>query len=383
MDVLGTRELELLVQEPHGPCVSIYLPTHVSGEAVQQDAIRLKNLLQQAEMQLSNGWLRPPEARDLLAQVAELPNDPVFWRDRTEALAIFVAPTSFHRYRLPMTVKEQVRVGQRFHITPLLPSLAARNSFLLLTLSENRVRLLRASQYSIEEVEVPEMPAGIDEALNIAAAERGSQVHSAMRGSLGKQAAVFHGQGGQADSHKDELTQYLRMVDTALKPVLRDETAPLMLAAVQTLVPLYHEVNSYQHLVDKTVSGNFDNSTPQQLLAAAWPVIAPIFETDRMKAAAKFAKWVGTGKASDDISQVLAASLEGKIESLFVDVEADQWGRFDETTAKTEVHAQAQSGDEDLLELAARKALACQGKIYAVEPTEMPSPRPVAAVFRY
>ena len=63
-------------------------------------------------------------------------------------------------------------------------------------------------------------------------------MHSAMRGSLGKQAAVFHGQGGHNETHKDDLLQYFRLVDASLETVLRESQAPLLLAGVDYLLPL-------------------------------------------------------------------------------------------------------------------------------------------------
>ena len=44
MDSLGTRDLRSLTHEQSGPCVSIYMPTHVVGENGQQDPVRLKHL---------------------------------------------------------------------------------------------------------------------------------------------------------------------------------------------------------------------------------------------------------------------------------------------------------------------------------------------------
>ena len=48
MDLLPRRELEGLILEREGPCVSIFLPTHRAGAETQQDPIRLKNLLGEA-----------------------------------------------------------------------------------------------------------------------------------------------------------------------------------------------------------------------------------------------------------------------------------------------------------------------------------------------
>ena len=52
MPMLSPEDLKSVVTEGHGPAVSIFLPTHRVGPDIQQDSIRLKNLLKQAESEL-------------------------------------------------------------------------------------------------------------------------------------------------------------------------------------------------------------------------------------------------------------------------------------------------------------------------------------------
>jgi hypothetical protein len=53
MDILTRAELEQLMRKEQQWCVSIYMPTHRTGTDAQQDLIQLKNLLREAEKQLS------------------------------------------------------------------------------------------------------------------------------------------------------------------------------------------------------------------------------------------------------------------------------------------------------------------------------------------
>ena len=226
MDALGTRDLRSLTQEQSGPCVSIYLPTHVGGENGQQDPVRLKNLLQSAEQQLAQTWLRPADARRMLQAARDLPGDAGFWEARGRGLAIFITPEAFSRYRLLQSVHELVLVGKRYYLKPLLPLFNGSERFFVLSLSQNRARLLRGSRGELQEVQVEGLPAGMKEALNYTVVDRGAQAHSAMQGGLGKQGAVFHSQGGQAETHKEDIATYFRLIDLALQPVLRDRTQP-------------------------------------------------------------------------------------------------------------------------------------------------------------
>lgn len=383
MDDFKITQLQDLMREHSAPCVTVYLPTHPAGEQGQQDPVRLKNLLQQAEEQLSAEWMRAPEARKLLRTARGLPEQKGFWKERNLGLAIFISRDFYQTYRLPLTFDEQVFVDRRFHIKPLLPLVSGSEQFFVLALSQNNVRLLSGSRYAMSEVAVPSLPVNMEDALNYAGADRGSQVHSAARGDLGKQAAVFHGQGGRSDTHKDDLAQFFRLVDSALQPVLRGQMKPLLLAGVDYLLPIYREVASYSHIADQELSGNCDYLTPQQVHERAWPLIEPALQRGQQEAAAKYASLASTDKTSDDIRQIVPAARAGRVESLFVDVHRAHWGKFDPQANVVETHDKPHTGDDDLVDLAAAETIARGGVVYAVDGKHVPGGASAAAILRY
>ncbi|MEQ8789631.1 MAG: hypothetical protein RIC55_25270 [Pirellulaceae bacterium] len=384
MDTLQLNQFRELMDVRGGPCVSVYLPTHPAGPDAEQDMVRLKNLLRQAEEELADGWLRAPEARDLLAAARQLPVDAAYWADRSQGLAIFAAKDVFRSWRLPVAFDEYVLVNERFQLKPLLPVVSAADRYLVLALSQNDVRLLEGTRRGLTPIEVPDMPHDIEQALNYSEVPRGSQVHSAARAAgRNKQAAVFHGQGGEPETHKLDLTAYLRMVDAALAPVLRDERAPLLLAGVDYLMPIYREVNRYPHLVDRELTGNFDYQSDFEIHQRAWSIVEPLFLGDRRKAADRYCNLAGTGKTFDDIRQVVPAAEQGRIDTLFVDRRGHEWGRCDAGALAAEVHESRRDGDDDLLDRAAVETLLNRGTVYAVQRDEVPSRTGVAALLRY
>ncbi len=383
MDTFGIADLRALTTTESQPCVSIYLATHPSGQEGQQDPVRLKNLLVQAEEQVAGGWLRAAEARELVQPIRDLLAEPAFWDERSHGIAVFVAPGSFYRFCLAVEFDELVTVNRRFHVKPLFPVLSGRDRFFVLALSQNSVRFFDASRDRIEQVEVPGLPANMTDALNYTSADRGAQAHSAMRGGQGKQAAVFHGQGGQRDTRKEDLAAFARQIDAALKPVLRNQRAPLLLAGVDYVLSIYREVSHYPHVAEQEVEGNCDYFTPHEILQRAWPQIEPVVEQSRRRAAAQYVELVSTGKTSDEIRQIIPAAREGRIDNLFVDVHAHQWGVFDPQTNAVELHETCQVGDEDLLDLAAVETLAHRGIVYGVPPEQMPIRSSIAAMYRY
>ena len=100
-------------------------------------------------------------------------------------------------------------------------------------------------------------------------------------------------------------------------------------------------------------------------------------------AAAQYRYYAATGRASNDVREIVPAAYDGRIESLFVASDQEQWGTFDPVTRTMYVHKVAKFRDEDLLDLAATQTLLHGGSVYAVEREHMPDATLVAAVFRH
>src|SRR5687767_7735657 len=54
-------------------------------------------------------------------------------------------------------------------------------------------------------------------------------------------------------------------------------SAPMVLAAVEHLVPVWRHASTYPHLVDETLAGNPEGLGSHELHAGAWAVVEPLF----------------------------------------------------------------------------------------------------------
>jgi hypothetical protein len=361
------------------------MPTFAAGLDGQQNPIRLKNLLREAEEELCRRGSRSTEARRLVEPVRQLVEDKVFWLEQNKGLAVFVSADTMRAYRLPLALEELHLVSQRFHIKPLLPLLDGDDRYYVLAVSKNRTRLFQGHRARCQEIPVEGLPENMQAALQYDRPQEGSQAHSAMQPSQGrpkKQTAVVHGQGGKRDSSKDELKTYCRMIDAAVHGVLNGQQAPLFLACVDAVVPTYRDVNSYAHLADEFIKGNSDYVNAAELHAAAWSLMEKQFTKRHHISREQYTRLQGSGRTSEDLDQIVPASLEGNIEILFVVADAHRWGTFDEATSKLHVHAQRHADDDDLLDLACSQTLLHRGTVHAVRPQEMPGKNPAAAILR-
>src|SRR5512134_2042147 len=101
MDLLTKEELAALTEALATPTVSIFMPTHRVGREVQQNPVRLKNLLGEAKQKLVERGMRSPEAEQLLEPAQALLDNTDFWQHQSDGLAIFAAPDLMRTYRLP------------------------------------------------------------------------------------------------------------------------------------------------------------------------------------------------------------------------------------------------------------------------------------------
>jgi hypothetical protein len=66
-------------------------------------------------------------------------------------------------------------------------------------------------------------------------------------------------------------------VDKALHDFFRKRRAPLVLAGVNYLLPIYHEANTYNFIVEEGIQHNTKQQTAQELHAEAWAIVEPQF----------------------------------------------------------------------------------------------------------
>lgn len=392
MSLIPQEDLLRLAEVQDGICVSIYLPTHRASNEIEQDRIRLKNLLDEAEAQLLEGGLSKGETESLLAAIQEqLGPQSTFWQHQLDGLCIFRSARLLYAYRLPFSFEPLAAVGTGFHIKPLLPLLSGNGQFYLMTLHQDEVDVYQGTRYALSRLEIEELPEHLSELLLERDLERPQQWHTGTRTPGGHprattRPAAFHGHGAIEQHEEDDILRYYRLVDEALDSAWGDEEIPLLLVGGADLVHLYRQANSYPHLIeDASVEINPAALDPQELHRRAWEILEPRFTADRQEAAEAYRMLAGKDheQASDDLETVVQAAYYERVDVLFVALDAHEWGTFDPETGEVQVHDQPSTGNQDLLDFAAVHTLRNSGTVYTVPTAGMPGSANLAAVLRY
>jgi len=388
MDILKQTNLKELIETSEKWCVSMYMPTHRVGREQQQDPIRFKNLIARAQEKLLDSGLRRPEAQELLRPAESLLDDEDFWQHQSDGLAVFLSPESSRIYRLPSKFDELVVVADNFQIKPLLPLMVENGQFFILALSLNEIRLFLGTRDTINEVDLPDIPTSLQEALSMDDPEKHLDFHTSTKSpsARGGRPAQFHGQGVQADEQdKENILRYFKLVDNGLSGLLSGISIPMLLAGVDYLLPIYHQANTYPNLLDEGLEGNPEELNAKDLHKSAWELVEPIFIEEQKVALEQFEQLHGQENelASADLKTVVKAANFGRVETLFVPLGIQRWGQYDAQNNKVILETKPKPENEDLLDFAAMHTLFNSGKVFTIQPEKLPGNGDLAAIMRY
>lgn len=354
------------------PCVSIYLPTHRHHPGTEQDRIRFKNLLTQAAS-LLRGRYRHQDVGELMAPIEALSTNE-FWQYQEDGLAVFCSPKTCVHYRLPVSVPELVVVSNTFHTKPLIGYLNSNRHYFVLSLSQKDVRLYEGTPHSLSPIEAQSL---------------GRELN-ALLGDPKARAVLSADEGDDRErgykDRKKEITQYFRAVDRTLWPILRDEHAPLVLAAVGYLHPLFREACRYPHVLEEGIVGNADGMSLDRLREAAWRLVASYENNLEAELLGQFACALKAGRASHDLGEIAKAVTHGRVRVLLHEAGRIIWGHVDTDTGEVAVHEkqeQQNTEDADIIDDLCELTLLKGGAVFEIANVDLMRGSPIGAIYRY
>ena len=297
---------------------------------------------------------------------------------------VYYRTVCWNHFRVPLSLVETVVVNRRFQVKPLLPLIGVNDQYFVLALSQNRVRFLEGRQFGMQEVKVNGLPKDMAQALNIDFRERPSMAHAAPRGSRENTRPWCHSLGGDREPAKDELTQYFRAVDAALRDSLREQRAPLILAGVQYLLPIYREVSSYAHIAHER---SLRQSRPSLGAGTPRPDLAPGPVASGARSAGCGRQVPEAGRYRQNVGRCppdRVGGEQGQVETLFVDRAATVGAPSTRRLATSPSVRRRRLNQATMTSWITPPCKRCciAAVVYAVSADQVPSP-PAAAILRY
>jgi hypothetical protein len=386
MNIITKDDLIALSGEQNKFAVTIYLPTERLGQDTKQNPIRFKNLLNQVEERLQGKNVRSVEIQKILQPARDLVNDYQFWQYQSDGLAVFIGQDEMKSYRLPLNFAQMVNVDTYFYLKPLMPLLSGNGDFYILAISQGKIWMLHGTRDNVDDIDLTGVPANIQEALMWDDPEKQLQWHTQTTNpaSSTERPAMFHGHGVGTDDQKDNLLRYFQKVDESLQGLLQDRYLPLILAGVDYLLPLYRQASSYPNILEQEITGSPKVWSADYLHEKAWEIVEPLFNSQFEDDVNRYHAFSGNNtQATNDLKEIVSGAFFGRVDTLFVATEMQQWGDFDHETNTVQILNQGEPGARDLLDFAAVHTIINGGRVYVIEPEQIPASGLAAAILRY
>ncbi|MCF1503348.1 hypothetical protein L0F51_06180 [Afifella sp. H1R] len=371
------------------PKISIYLPMEMRSAETLQNPTRLKNALAEARRNLH----AVDEGKDvdaLLRPAEERLDDFDFWQHQDQSLAVLIDESGVHWIKLPGEVEELSLVGERFYLRPLIRIFSSAGHGYLLCVTRDDVQLYKVRKHDLRPVDVPNMPKSLAKFRGMTEFDGNVGFHSnASGGQQGGSAGVpqYHSLGPSPDDYNEvELDEYLGQIAKAVDHKLGGAGAPLVIAAEpRTLGHLQNKLH-YKGVSEENLKVDPASKSEPELHQTSWSLMQQEVEGDRRDALERLKarlKDKSSNGALRDINEIARASIEGRLEAVFIARSAHLWGTYN--SDEHAVHVVDEPGPEqsDLIDFVAVRALQAGGSIYSMEGETAENLGPVAALTRY
>ncbi len=363
-----------LAGERKGPAISLYMPTHPAGRDMRKDAIRLKNLLSEAESRIADPELFEALTEPLLPLVAAR-EEP--WKEMRAGLVALLASDRREILKLPQRVAEELWVGKRFLLRPLLPFVGLGQRFFVLA-ADQRIATLhagnRAGLWVVREQACEESYESI-----LARTELPAEVGFHTSGA----SSTYHAAGeAREDYLKRALSRYAQGIAKVVDDLLAGESDPLVLVAEPQLLGLLRHWIGYRHVTDEAIAKDPQGIAEDELFAAAREIVAAreraaLDELLERYHAADPARRVSRPEA------LLKAAAAGAVEELLLPESARLYGRFDTAHGVLRIDPDRREDSDDLVDLALHLTLAHGGEARLLPDERWQEDAPFGALLRY
>ena len=188
----------------------------------------------------------------------------------------------------------------------------------MLSISRNHAKIHRGTRSTFELFHVPGLPDSLDDALWYERHENLLNAHAGPSFGNAGQTGTIHGGSTPSDEQKEQFDRYFKKVDHPVVAALQGQRAPLVIAAVEREVAGYRGLSEYQHIAKAAVVGNPDRLERSELHHDSWEAVEPELAAARHQLLDRFDRLAGTGKTSDDITQIETAAASGLVDLLFL-----------------------------------------------------------------
>lgn len=362
------------------PFISIYQKTSRYAEDNKHDALVFKNLIRDIRSSLEEKYSKT-EIKKLLDMLLKIEKDSLFWRDTLDGIALFATLDECIIYRLKKPVSTYAIVADSFHIKPLIKYFQFAQTYQILDIDGKSFQVFESDGYNLEKIE-------LDDDISTTMEEILGKDYSdsyLTRGSYGGATkSVFHGHGGRKEEAEIDLEKFFRQADTIIYDnVSKASKLPLILLSPSRHHSLFREISNNIYLTNKSIVGTYELLGTTQVKKHIESSIRELFTEKTKNLIEQYNQLRTVEKSSDQLIEIVSASVDGRIEIIFIQENKMIPGKIDLITKKIKAKELTHPEVDDILDDLAQITLEKGGKVFILREEEMPTDSGVAAIYRY
>lgn len=378
LELINTLEHPIF-EEQGGPFISIYQTTHRDPSKNEEDALRFKNLIKEAEKQLEVNY--PDEdPKDVLNPLYDIESNTQFWNQTQEGIAVFSSKNHTVAFRFSQPIRDVAVVSETLYAIPLIRLFQTLDDYYVLALSKDSFRLFYGNRDKVSEVTFDEdQPTTKEEVLGTLETDN-NVTHGSYGGGGGAQ---YHGHEDAKKVEEEDMKRFFRYVDEFVDDTYtKTSGSPLILWALPKAQGVFRKVSKNDNLMEDGVEKSTKELTEDEVRDQTWSIIEPVYEEGVNDLVERFNTAVFKEQASDVYTEVFQAALEGRVDTLLIEEARIIPGYLNDKNEPV-IFEEASKDTHDLLDTLAKLVIDQGGSIRVLSKEKMPSDTGFAAIYRY
>ena len=365
----------------NGPLISIYQATSRYLTDNKRDALVFKGLVKSVEVSLKEKHSKS-DIKPLMQLFEKIENEHTFWSHTFDGIALFATLDECIIYHLKRPIITFAVVADTFHIKPLIQYYQLFQTYQILDLDAKSFQILEGSPYHLDLVKLDKnTQTTMDEILGT---ELEESYHT--KGAYGgaSDSSVFHGHGGSKDEIEIDIKRFFRQVDNIVdQQVSKVSKLPMILLSPSEYHTLYIELSNNFYLEDRAITGAYETLEKEALMKELEAYAMDTFNLKIGKLKDKYHQLKAQKKSSDQLIDIITATIEGRVEALFIQENLTVPGKIDMNTKKMTSEKLDDPKVDDVLDDLAQLVLDKSGEVYILSRDDMPTDLGMAAIYRY
>jgi hypothetical protein len=361
--------------------VTIYIAAseETPEEKENKHRIKLKNKITEAKEMLVKKGIDEKEAENYLKSAYDVLEDKQLLRNLWGGMAIFLNKDHFFHFNVTNNWKDMAYVGDEFYLAPVIEPILNNHEFYILSINLSQTKLFKADKFNIREIEVEDfIPENMEEAIGF---DYKDKLYQHVSAHTGQGQTFYHGHAEGEEEKKQEIRKFLNYVNDGLMKIMHNKTQPLIIESVDYIFSFFKEINDYKNLMNKNISLSPEEFNVKTLHEKAWNLL----ETQKENSLKNDIKAFRETKNKSDITEdIVLRTMQGRVDTLFVNKESEEWGIVDKENFKVITNGNKNPDKKELANFAIVNTYFTKGKIHLVHPGEMPEEQAkMCAIYRY